>query len=836
MVCRNGDASSHFSGSSVQQQPPSFGLERLLTAAYPPPRFEPGPKVLLRCKADVVNCITRRVRRVSEGLMAGRYAFENRRALAHTIVRSALQAAYPNCRRDIFAASPGDGAAGPPLHGDTIAGAFLCSTVTCADPLIYASVLSFFFAYGVDFTAPRRGSGGPVAGGNRVAPPLPSLDTALYCLHKVVEEILARTGMLHGRNVTEHSKNGAPTPRRWLDDLQDFFLVLANGYTLLSLLRFFAEEEEEVVVAVEERWNGAELSAEGRKRDAADLSVRAAPLCYTTAVLYRLFDRKIGSVAPAGASSPSAPASSIVSVFAILFKEVVEYCNGAGVRWNLSDEAGLRGARRALYSTPALVRNMVVVVAAYCRQFPPLYQAVKKQAGSPFILDQLVHSALFRLPLCPQEEVERERSVVYDKKVATAAAGAMHEPAATEEFGPQFKPPPFYGGTDAGTHSNKLGDTSFPCNAGAISAQWRSSPRERTSFANTALPLRAAEAAGSSLACVGLLNMGNSCFLNSFTQLFFAARHFRVNLLQEKLPRLLPLLKRSLDNDTGAGSGGGEEWVGGRRGATAPHVTAGFVVLMLLMHWMVTHGLSGRAVNTASFRNFLPEPFNDGFQHDASEYGKVLMELLDSSSASEAAADAASSAEEEDYDNEQKRKKNKRENVLEGGAEAGAGGCAAGPFQARVSAHARGEGRNGSRGGGGGGGRGGDAGHRRCAMVRRGLGVSHRVHGMPPYTDAAESVLGHQRSAAPRGERQGGRPRRGETRGGGGGGGACGALGGWTHCDHNIPRPRPRRGRRVSAAGGGGGNTDAVAAGAPRQRSQLPQLWRGRPRRKHDIL
>ncbi|RNF09082.1 ubiquitin hydrolase [Trypanosoma rangeli] len=177
--------------------------------------------------------------------------------------------------------------------------------------------------------------------------------------------------------------------------------------------------------------------------------------------------------------------------------------------------------------------------------------------------------------------------------------------------------------------------------------------------------------------------MGNTCFINSFTQLFFAARHFRIDLLREKLPRLLS----SLD-DSGTGSKTVWEWVGGRR------VAAGFVLLMLQMHWMVTHGLSGRAVDTKYYRYFLPEPFNDGFQHDASEYGKVLMELLDNSCAGETARDGTSCALEEDTpsqsaeEKEEKGEKVKEGTVLEEGA--GRWGLTTGHLPATVSTHTEG--------------------------------------------------------------------------------------------------------------------------------------------------
>ncbi|RNF09081.1 ubiquitin hydrolase [Trypanosoma rangeli] len=442
MVCRNGNASSQFSVSSIQQerelpqqqqqrqqqqQAALFGLEHLMTATYPPPSFEPSRTVLLRRKVDVINCITKRIRRISEGLTVGSFSFKNRRALAHTVVRSALQAAYHNCRRDIFVASSFDAAEGVPVYSDTIAGAFLCNTVNSADPVLYASVLSSFVAYGVDFAAPRHSAGEHAAASNQATPPLPLLDTALYCLHETAKTICARPAAPLEENITEHNENGDPAPKQDQGSFQNGFLTLVNSYTLCSLLRFFAEEEEEGgEVVVEAKWNEAKPSAGGRKRDAADSSLREAPLRYTTAVLYQLFSMKLGPRALEGAlpslsASSSVPMSSISSFFALLFKRVIDYCSFAGVRWNLYYEVGVEAAQKALAYAPPLLRETAALLVSYCRQFPPLYQSVLKQVGAEahFILDQLVHSKLFHFPSSSHEEMEMERYVFYDKKSRT---------------------------------------------------------------------------------------------------------------------------------------------------------------------------------------------------------------------------------------------------------------------------------------------------------------------------------------------------------------------------------------------------------------------------------
>nr|AFK83577.1 ubiquitin hydrolase [Trypanosoma dionisii] len=648
MVCTSGNASSHCSFSSMQQQQRQqqamlFGVERLMTAAYPPVRFEPRPTILLRRKIDVINCITRRVRRISQGLVDGTCSFENRRALAHTIVQSALQAAYPNCRRDIFVASACEGSHGSLLHGDTIAGAFLCDTVTYADPLIYASVLSSFIAYGVDFALPRHSSRGHSAGRNNVTPPLPSLDTALYCLHNAVKEICVTLTVLIGGTVTGYDKeNGGIMRKRSPNAFVEAFHALANSYTLLSLLRFFAEEE-----VVDEGGNAGEGTA------TADASYRDKPLRYTTALLYRLFDAELESASEEGLSSSSSSSviPSISSTFASGFKRAIKYYSAAGVKWNLSNQMNLREARNMLFHVSPLVRAMVVLMAYYCRHFPALYQAVVKSVEAPFIMDQLVHSALLHFPMRPHEEMERERSIFCEKK-SRSLAGNLRQVAEPEPVNEAWltaltTPDRAEGG------ANPEDDTLFPelvekYRERRLSQRRGSLPGATVMPNNTVLP-QSTETRGSPFACVGLLNVGNTCFINSFTQLFFAARHFRMDLLREKIPRLVPLLLNSVNETTGVGSEHGRQRISGHRPIIGPHVTAGFVLLMLQMHWMVTHGHSGGVVDTKYFRDLLPEPFNDGLQHDASEYGKVLMELLDNSSASEALWDAPR-VEEEDED------------------------------------------------------------------------------------------------------------------------------------------------------------------------------------------
>ncbi|SCU71766.1 ubiquitin carboxyl-terminal hydrolase, putative [Trypanosoma equiperdum] len=633
-------------GEAERRAQPS--LIDILLQLNSPALFRQSQKVTLPCQRDVINFIVGRISDIGMRVERSRNYVENVSPLGLALVRSALQTAYHNSRMDVFTrsretgmsrdevSSEGSGENNFATADGTIAGIVLSSLAGSAEPSLFAGAVSGFLAFGVNFAKPRQetfsGRGrrrrrvetatSPLSHDDEtdsIESSLPPLDVALWCLHRVAGEILSTAA----RKISDFKKsplaqrNGVPVAAQFFGCHKDPFdcrhnnngrseqivihLLLQRAYSILKMLHIFALNDTIPADSIPGcAVGGPAADGSGLYTVSAFCSLLKTSMHNDVPSFVHLITESLGNLAEV--TRP------VVGDISMVGRIALEMISEEVWRFTKSTTPHLIFSLACFSVFPALQRcctpvNMTrdelsTVANLFRGHIPRLFLDYYKNSSGG--ADGAGRKQLSSC--CPSGEVMKPLYAAPGVKLAPSLDGPRRN-------ADNFEMADGLGNLAAARRGKESGE--------AVSAVCQ--------------------------LFLGLRNAGNTCFVNSFLQLLFTAKYFSLELVRGVLQVLSE--RGAADGQVGEDAGGNADINSNKKNNvdSTKVTTAVFhklsrgadelVVMVALilsqMHWHLRNGYNSCAIDTYRLQQCLPPPFNDGRQHDTSEFAMALMDRID---------------------------------------------------------------------------------------------------------------------------------------------------------------------------------------------------------------
>ncbi|CCW65278.1 unnamed protein product [Phytomonas sp. EM1] len=614
--------------------------------------------------------------------------------LGVSLVRGALITSYRTVQEDIFCSHQQFGSY---CYGDeSIASRVLCRVALDTEPDLLSGVLVAFMAYGVLYapTCTVAATAAPALSSDALEPPKTSIDQACWVLHYVVIQ-LSRIMKVSTETITFDTDEVSASAWRI------FLLRMGNLHSILTMIDFFAKQAT-LVSSFPPAFN---LSTppytfecfhklfHGRMADSLRGVISPSHVPSTVAT------------ESGGANNGVEPTCELESICTHLFKLLIESLRPWDLSWALiNSSTNLRSLKIALESFPEDLMGTFQVIQKYFTDFPVLKSRVldhRRICSVFFQVSQMVNSGFLDLPRLSEVD-QRTRQLYYLPKLLTSPAQGPHDISeSVSTTAPWLSDRGRGAPPEAKAWTPLVGNSKLPApefnalpglkeirrnDLGILSAEGSTrfqsvskDPQLSSSshldnglgepisplFWEDSVPILERTlspcAGGNDHASVvrrcggvdttpqdfiGLVNLGNTCFLNSVTQLLFRSTHFERRLIQDVLKSVRDVLDCG---STPAAAPTAPARLESRQITRMSAMRHRYVkwslgFLLAEMHWRLSQGYGDLSLNPKYFVDSLPALFTDGRQHDASEFSKVLLEQLDAEERDEQPGGVAAAA------------------------------------------------------------------------------------------------------------------------------------------------------------------------------------------------